>query len=126
MAKIKKRKLRWKTSASPGVVGYKLYWAEEGHVNYDSESAMLGNVEEIVLPDGIPSFPLVKGAIELGITAVNEIGNESHMTKVTFPFQFSVPDPPENLTLEAVKEYFVSPLSREPEAVETEEEALDG
>jgi hypothetical protein len=106
-------------------VGYKLYWAEDGRVHYDSESAMLGNVEEIVLPDGVPSFPLVKGSIELGITAVNEIGNESDMTKVSFPFQFSVPDPPENLTLEAVKEYFISPLSREPEASETEEEAAE-
>jgi hypothetical protein len=120
VAKIKKRKLRWQTSASLGVVGYKLYWAEEGGVNYDSESAMLGNVGEVVLPGDIPSFPQVKGPIEIGITAVNEIGNESDMTKIAFPFQFAVPDPPANLTLEPVKEYHVSESPHESESPEDE------
>ncbi len=126
MAKIKQRKLRWQASASPGLVGYKLYWAEGGRVHYDSESAMLGNVGEIILPDGVPSFPLVKGAIELGLTAVNEIGNESDMTKISFPFQFAVPDPPGNLTHEAVREYFVSENAHAPESAQPETESHEG
>jgi hypothetical protein len=105
MAKIKKRKFIWEPSTSPNVIGYKLYWAEEGEVNYDSPSAMIGNVTEVILPEQVPSFPIVKGAIQLGITAVNEMGNESDMIIVSAPFQFSAPDAPVDPRLEGLKEY---------------------
>ncbi len=105
MAKIKKRKLIWEPSTSPNVIGYKLYWAEEGEVNYDSPSAMIGNINEVVLPGQVPSFPVVKGSIELGITAVNEMGNESDMMIVAAPFQFSTPDAPADPKFEVLKEY---------------------
>ena len=108
MAKVKNRRLLWEPSTSPNVIGYKLYWAEEGKVNYDSPCAMIGNVAEVILPEQVPSFPLVKGAIELGITAINEIGNESDMMKFAIPFQFSVPDAPTSPRLEALKEYHIS------------------
>jgi hypothetical protein len=107
MAKIKKRRFLWDPSTSSNVIGYKLYWAEQGEVNYDSPCAMIGNASEVVLPDGIPSFPIVKGPIELGITAVNEIGNESDMVRFATPFQFSVPDAPTSPRLEVLKEYHV-------------------
>lgn len=105
MAKIKKRKLIWERSTSPNVIGYKLYWAEEGEINYDSPNAMIGNVNEVVLPEQIPSFPMVKGPIKLGITAVTEMGNESDMMIVAAPFQFSAPDAPRDARFEALQEY---------------------
>ena len=105
MAKIKKRKLVWEPSTSPNVIGYKLYWAEEGEVDYDSPSAVIGNVTEVVLPEQVPSFPIVQGSIQLGLTAVNEMGNESDLMIVTAPFQFSAPDAPLGPRLEALKEY---------------------
>ena len=100
MARIKRRKLKWKASDSSQVIGYKLYWAKGGGVNYDSEFEFLGNVTEIILPDGIKTFPIVKGTIELGVTALNEIGNESDMIKCNAYFQFSIPDAPEDLVIE--------------------------
>jgi len=105
MAKIKKRKLIWEPSTSPNVISYKLYWASEGEVNYDSPSAMIGNVTEVILPDQVPSFPMVEEAIQLAITAVNEMGNESDMMIVAAPFQFSVPTPPLDPRFETLKEY---------------------
>lgn len=107
MAKVKKRRLVWEPSTSSNIVGYKLYWSQEGKVSYDSPCAVIGNGTEVVLPDQVPSFPVVKGAVELGITAVNEIGNESDMMVVAAPFQFSVPDAPTSPALEALKEYHV-------------------
>ena len=107
MAKVKKRRLVWEPSTSPNVIGYKLYWAEGGEVNYDSPWAMIGNVTEVVLPEQVPSFPIVKGSIELGITAVNEVGNESDMMIFAAPFQFSVPEAPTSPELEALKEYHI-------------------
>ena len=108
MAKVKNRRFLWKPSTSSNVIGYKLYWAEEGEVNYDSAWAFIGNVAEVILPEQVPSFPIVKGPIELGITAINEIGNESDMMIFVTPFQFSVPDAPTNPRLDALKEYHIS------------------
>ncbi len=105
MAKVKKRRLVWEPSTSPNVIGYKLYWAEQGTVNYDSPCAMIGNAPGVVLPEQVPSFPIVNGSIELGITAVNEVGNESDMMILPAPFQFSIPDAPTSPKLEALKEY---------------------
>jgi|GEM_PF-3130029 len=101
MAKMKKRLLRWQASNSPQIIGYKLYWAQGGGVNYASSHANLGNVTEILLPDGIDVFSMGQGPVELGVTAVDELGNESDMVTLTAPYQFSVPEPPMDLTIEA-------------------------
>ena len=102
MAKVQKRKIHWNASNSPGVVGYKLYWAVGKGVNYDSEFAEIGNVTEVILPDEIPSFPIAAGNIELGLVAVDHIGNESDMTKLYAPFGFTAPDAPTGLTVETI------------------------
>ena len=122
MAKVKKRRLVWKPSTSSNIIGYKLYWAEEGKVDYDSACALIGNVAEVVLPEQVPSFPMVKGPLELGVTAVNEIGNESDMMILDTPFQFSVPDPPTNPRIEALKEYHIYQESHIKEEAENEED----
>jgi len=101
MAKMKKRILRWQASNSPQVIGYKLYWAQEGGVTYASSHANLGNVTEVLLPDGVESFSMGQGPVEFGVTAVDELGNESDMITLTAPYQFSVPAPPMDLTIEA-------------------------
>lgn len=79
----KKIRVRWGAPRSVDVVGYKLYWAIGHGVDYDSDFAELGNVTEVVLPDGVPSFPPLSGTIQLGCTAFNDTGNESEMTKYT-------------------------------------------
>lgn len=122
MAKVKKRRLVWKPSTSSNVIGYKLYWAEAGKVDYDSACALIGNVAEVVLPEQVPSFPIVKGPLELGVTAVNEIGNESDMMILDTPFQFSVPDAPTNPRIEALKEYHIYQESHIKEEAENEED----
>jgi hypothetical protein len=103
VAKIKKRRLRWKASASPQVVGYKLYWSSNGGVDYNSNSVKLGNVTEIVLPDDVPDFVHLDGPIELGIAAIDEVGNESDLVTLKTPFQFAVPHAPSDLWLETLK-----------------------
>jgi Tfp pilus assembly protein PilZ len=92
IGKIRQKKIRWESSASSEVVGYKLYWSEDEELNYDSKSVEVGNVTEVILPSGIPSFPLIKGRITLGISAVNKAGNESDITKMTAELNFIMPD----------------------------------
>lgn len=113
MAKIKKRRLVWEPSKSSSVIGYKLYWAEEGELNYDSPYTMIGNVTEVLLPEQVPSFPIMNGSIQLGLTAINEIGNESDMIILPAPFQFSVPEAPTSPRLEPAEEYHICSIQRE-------------
>ena len=108
MAKIRRRKLRWNKSDSPQVVGYKLYWSEDGEVNYDSKYVVLGNVTEIVLPDDVKSFKPNGGPIEFGLTAMDEIGNESDMVTLKAAYQFNVPDAPTDLYLRKVDDYYTN------------------
>jgi hypothetical protein len=102
MGRIKKRRICWEPSMSDDVVKYRLYWSEDGVVDYTSKSVDVGNVTEVVIPDDIPSFPRIRGDVALGIAAVNEGGNESDMAKMTAKINFIVPDAPTNLVVEEV------------------------
>ena len=108
MAKIKRRRLKWIASNSSQVVGYKLYWSENGEVNYDSQGVMLGNITEIVLPDDVKSFSPNGGPIEFGVTAVDELGNESDMVTLTAPYQFNVPKAPDDLYLQKLEDFYIT------------------
>jgi len=108
MAKIKRRKLKWIASESAQVVGYKLYWSEDGAVNYDSKCAILGNVTEIILPDDVNSFIPNGGPIEFAITALDELGNESDMITLKAPYQFNVPKAPDDLYMQKIDDFCIT------------------
>ena len=103
MPKLKPRMLRWRASDSAQVAFYKLYWAEQGGVGYDSDHAVVGNVTEVILPDGVEAFTPGNGPVEFGLTAVDELGNESDMVRLNAPYQFSVPSPPEDFHIAPVE-----------------------
>jgi hypothetical protein len=98
--KIKRKRIRWYPSPSTEVVKYRLYWSAEGEVDYDSQYVELGNVADAILPDDIPSFPLITGTVYLGITALSQAGNESDMTKITASLDFTVPEAPHQIWVE--------------------------
>jgi hypothetical protein len=102
MGRIRKKRIHWEPSESPEVVKYRLYWSEGGIVGYTSKYFDVGQVTEVVLPEEIPSFPLMKGEVTFGITAFNEVGNESDITEVTAEIDFVVPQAPGNLAVEDV------------------------
>lgn len=104
MAKIKKRKLQWTASQSPQVVGYKLYWAQGEEVGYDSPCAALGDVTEVLLPDDVEGFMPETGPVEFGLSAVDELGNESDLVTVSAPHQFNAPQAPGELWIEGQKD----------------------
>jgi hypothetical protein len=98
--KIKRKRIRWYRSPSVDVVMYRLYWSVEAEVDYDSQYVELGNVAEAILPDDIPFFPMITGALYLGITALSKAGNESDMTKMSAQLDFTVPEAPTLIWLE--------------------------
>ena len=98
MGKVRKRTLRWEPSA--GAAKYRVYWSTQGPVGYESEFFEVESKTLVVLPDEAPSFPKIVGNIELGITAVNEAGNESDITIARVYIDFTVPEAPKILTVE--------------------------
>jgi hypothetical protein len=78
MGKIRKRTVRWEPSAD--AKKYRLYWSWKGPIGYDSKFVEVEEKTTLILPDEVPSFPSIAGNIELGITAVNAVGNESDIT----------------------------------------------
>lgn len=109
MAKIKKRRLKWTASDSGQVVGYKLYWSEGSEVDYHSKCVTLGNITEVVLPDEVDAFRPNGGPITFGITALDELGNESDMTTLAAPYQFNVPQAPDDLYLQKLDDFGITP-----------------
>jgi hypothetical protein len=104
MAKIVKRKISWGASTAADTTGYKLYWSvgEGATLDYNSDNADVGNVTSVIIPDDIPTFPLVEDIINVGATAYDDMGNESDMTVINAPFDFTAPDAPTNLVVTAV------------------------
>jgi hypothetical protein len=108
MAKIKKRRLKWTESSSSQAIGYKLYWSQNKEVDYESNCEMVGKVTEIILPDDVKTFNPGSGPVEFGITAIDEIGNESDMVTLTAPYQFNVPEAPDDLHLDNIDDYYIT------------------
>ena len=104
MGRVTKKKLSWEASPSPAVKGYRVYWEVGKRVDYDSTFADVGEVKELVLPDDIPSFPLVAGQMEIGITSLSRSGNESDMLFLSIFVDFTRPDVPVNVKLEDMEE----------------------
>ena len=98
MGKIRKRTLRWEPSAD--AARYRFYWSWKGPVGYESDFVEIENKTMVILPDEVPSFPNIAGEIELGITAVNAVGNESEITKAKVYVDFTVPEAPKVLRVE--------------------------
>ena len=100
MARVRKRAVRWEPSTD--ATKFRLYWSTHGPVGYDSEFYEVENKTMVVLPDEIPSFPKIVGNIELGVTAVNEEGNESDIAVARVYINLTVPETPKDVKVEYV------------------------
>jgi hypothetical protein len=90
VTRTKKTKIRWIPPACSDLSGYRLYWADKGAIGYHSEFAEVGAVTEVILPDDIAAFPLVSGDMDIGVTAVDQLGNESDMITFSACFDFGL------------------------------------
>ena len=110
MGRMKKHKLSWKPSESQLVIGYRLYWSKGTPVNYNSNFIDLGNVNEINLPDIISNNVPLGESINLGISALDESGNESDITILPEPYQLSMPSAPKGLALTTLDDYRIAEM----------------
>jgi|GEM_PF-2238756 len=100
MSKFRSRTLYWKEVESEQVVGYKVYWSKGKSVSYESESAYVGELTEIVIPNALENFVPEQGDYMFGITAVDQWGNESDIKTLKEAIHFSAPSGPESIWVE--------------------------
>jgi len=95
MAKVKDMILTFPPSGSPDVVGYMLYiQIAPDPITYDSESFDLGLNTTIDIAT-LPGMTTKDDIYNMGVTAVDEAGNESSFSLINdVPLDFVAPDPP--------------------------------
>jgi len=95
MSKIKDVTLTFPEVNAPDLVGYKLYFQETpAPVSYNSQFIDLGKNNSVNI-NTLDPLKNVDGVFNLGVTAVDDAGNESDMTTVSgVPLDFIAPDAP--------------------------------
>lgn len=103
MGSVKQYKITWTKSPSGDVVGYNIYYVPEGDIlNYGSPHVSVGDVDTILIPTDTPEFPFIDGVYQIGLAAVDDVGNMSDIIAKTVPFDLIVPDVPSGLEITPV------------------------
>jgi len=102
MAKVIKRRISWTASDSPDVVKYRVYWEAAPNIPSYSSPHVEVTKNELIIPDEVPDFPTQEGDYVIGVSAVDDVGNESDISTVTAPFDFTAPNAPENVSVESI------------------------
>lgn len=103
MAKIVKRRIRFVPSADADVVSYRVYWnVGGGAVDYNTPNFadFPSTKSQIIVPDELPALASVDDDVTIGVSSVDDIGNESDITIVMVPFDFAAPSAPTGLVVE--------------------------
>jgi hypothetical protein len=108
--KIVSVNLKFTPATAPDVTGYKLYHVVKGEeLGVDSPVIDLGmpaldsdSGKMIVTLKDIPEIAgLAEGTYTLGVSAYDDVGNESDMSIGDLEVDFTAPDPPGPLTFES-------------------------
>jgi len=101
MSTIKNVTVRFQPSNSPDVVGYRLYMEEAPvAVSKVSQAWDLGDVTSIELST-LKDMITKDGVYNIGITAIDDDGNESSISVAgDVPLDFIPPDPPSGIVIE--------------------------
>ena len=101
--KVKNVTLSFPASGSQDVVGYKLYMeTSPDAVTYTSPSFDLGDSTSVDMAT-LPGISTTDGVYNLGITSVDDAGNESSFSLINeVPLDFLAPDAPGEITITRV------------------------
>jgi len=102
MSKIKESTITFAGSDSVDVVGYRIYIAPNTeNVTYEHPvSELVPHRGETIVIEMDTLFPDIDGVYNIGVVAVDDVGNESDMSiGLDFPLDFLAPNPPGTVTL---------------------------
>lgn len=101
MAYIKPKNMTWGASTDGDVVSYVVRWAIPPlTIEYNptvNAGLDVGKVTTVKLP--LIGMPSIDGSLTIGVTAQDDVGNESDPVEGTFPFDFKAPTAPTNLVV---------------------------
>lgn len=105
MAEIRKKRVRWTAAPDADVVSHRVRVGLEGAaLDYGSPYVQVDMPEtSIILPDSFPAgtFDLDQN-YTLGISAVDDVGNEGDIVEVASPFDFVAPGVPTEIVVENI------------------------
>jgi len=91
--------LSFEPSVSTDVVGYNMY-IDKNTLSFTSMKYDLGNNLIVNLADILPID--TNGIYNIGVSAYDELGNESSIVFTSGRIDFSVPEPPKNISLKTI------------------------
>lgn len=103
MARVGTKEFYWTPSAAQDVVGYRVYVEPEANpITYSSPHVDVGDVVEVDLGalanGGFTVLAEADGTYNLGVSALDDMGNESDISVVaSVPLDFVPPLPPTGL-----------------------------
>lgn len=104
MAKVISKRISWTAATTPDIVAHRVYVEPEGTlIDYNSFNTTVDMPKtDIVVPGEFPGWPMEEGNYGVGISSVDDMGNESDITIISSPFDFSAPDAPTGVVVEDV------------------------
>jgi len=104
MANLKKYIVGWGLPADPDIVNIRIRSSEAVPPTDPNDPATyaipydeVGKVTQCELP--LPHTPLIDGDISIGVSAVDDVGNEGDISWIRFPFDLVAPSIVTNLRL---------------------------
>lgn len=93
MAKLKKYTLAWGMPSDTDIVNVRVRCATTPFAGTEADYSIaydeVGKVSQIDLP--LPHTPLIDGNLSIGVSTVDDVGNESDISSITFPFDLVAP-----------------------------------
>lgn len=106
MTTVMKKRIKWTPAPDPDIVEHWVFVVPEGN---SIDPAVTPHVvvpagtNEIIAPDQFPAGTFSgEGNFNIGICAVDDVGNLSDVVSVAAPFDFVAPNAPTNLVVETI------------------------
>lgn len=101
--KVIKKKIRWDAGTAADIVAHRIYVEKDPTVpTYGSVYVEIQMPQTyVVVPDDFPAETFNEDVVYIvGISSVDDVGNESDIITVSSPFDFVAPDAPTNIVVE--------------------------
>ena len=102
MARIESKTISWNPSEAEDVAGYRVYYkpaAEEDSIQYGDPFIETTDAQ-VMAPDDFPDGSFSEeGDYLVGVSALDEAGNESDIAEVVHPFDLTAPPMPTGLSV---------------------------
>jgi hypothetical protein len=106
MSKVKKKRVSWTPASDTDIVAHRVYVSQADadlNILTDLWIKLDMPIASVLLPDDFPEGTFTgEGNFTVGVSAIDDVGNEGDVAIVASPFDFIAPGVPTNLIVENV------------------------